>query len=182
MGEIEHAMTRERNDDDLKGPLESNHRDGHEDNASQQVEKQGMSGITQDGKKHVGSGNDDRDNRIEASVTIEPGACGKQSHQECEYCADCQCHDVPAFFSCGLTSCASVLQSRFSHRDPQDAEAALLQAWHQISPETTSMSSVSSPLGPRKNMFFATVPLDVLTVWMGEGACPPAFRTLGSPR
>jgi hypothetical protein len=74
MGEIEHAMTRERNDDDPKGPLESSHRDGHEDNASQQVEKQGMSGITQDGKKHVGSGNDDRDNRIEASVTIEPGA------------------------------------------------------------------------------------------------------------
>lgn len=47
----------------------------------------------------------------------------------------------------------------------------------QNSPETISISSTSSPLGPRKNMFFATVPLDVLTVWMGEGACPPAFRT-----
>jgi len=51
------------------------------------------------------------------------------------------------------------------------------RATSQKSPETISMSSTSSPLGPRKNMFFATVPLDVRTVRMGEGACPPAFRT-----
>lgn len=42
----------------------------------------------------------------------------------------------------------------------------------QNSPEIICISSTSSPLGPRKNMFFAIVQLDVLTVWMGEGACP----------
>jgi hypothetical protein len=34
----------------------------------------------------------------------------------------------------------------------------------QNSPDTICISSTRSPLGPTKNMFFATVPPDVLTV------------------